>query len=180
MPDEKAAGERTGAWPATWPEWANWPPRFPWTTQTIDDGLPPDRALHLAGQIARGLAAAHEKDVVHGDLKPANVMVSQQGGAKILDLGLAKSRSSEASSDDRMNAGPLDVAEPPTWEAGSEDETIVVDGTDVLPDDGMAGSEQPAADETFVRGTGLYVPRAGQRSAHRAGQLYFSAIMNDA
>jgi alkyl hydroperoxide reductase subunit AhpC/tRNA A-37 threonylcarbamoyl transferase component Bud32 len=51
-----------------------------------------DRAfrLRLLRQLASGLAAAHEHDVVHGDFKPANVMVAQDGTAKILDFGLAR------------------------------------------------------------------------------------------
>lgn len=51
--------------------------------------LPPDVVLSLARQLVRALEAAHEQDVMHGDLKPANLIVARDGTLKVADFGIA-------------------------------------------------------------------------------------------
>ncbi len=58
--------------------------------ETLRNGsLGPRKAIDYGVQIARGLAAAHEKGIVHRDLKPDNLFLSKDGRAKILDFGVA-------------------------------------------------------------------------------------------
>ena len=52
--------------------------------------LPVGRALDCLLQAARGLAHAHASGVVHRDVKPANLLLDEQGTVKVLDLGLAR------------------------------------------------------------------------------------------
>ncbi len=71
--------------------------------------LPVDEALNFAKQIAEALEVAHEKGVVHRDLKPGNVMITTDGAVKVLDFGLARTEEGSVST----TSGPA-MADSPT------------------------------------------------------------------
>jgi tetratricopeptide (TPR) repeat protein/predicted Ser/Thr protein kinase len=66
-------------------EWWNWPSRTPLET------------IGIVVQAGRGLAAAHRQGILHRDFKPENVLVDEQGRARVLDFGLARTSSNESS-----------------------------------------------------------------------------------
>src|SRR5438309_11810884 len=66
--------------------------------QLCDAPQPIDRVLHMGEQIARALAAAHARGIVHCDIKPENLMVRQDGFVKVMDFGLARDVGSLTSS----------------------------------------------------------------------------------
>ncbi len=54
-----------------------------------EEGLPLTTAIAYACQIAEGLSSAHQKYIIHRDIKPQNIMLSEQNTLKILDFGIA-------------------------------------------------------------------------------------------
>ena len=56
--------------------------------------LPPRTAAAVALQIAEALCAAHERDVVHRDIKPHNILITGAGDVKVTDFGIARAASS--------------------------------------------------------------------------------------
>ena len=70
--------------------------------------LPVDEALDVARQIVQALEEAHDKGVVHRDLKPGNIKLGDDGSVKVLDFGLAKAFSveTESSSDLELSQSP--------------------------------------------------------------------------
>ena len=61
-------------------------------------------ATSIAIQVARGIEAAHNKDITHRDIKPQNIMISTEGKVKVTDFGIAKAISSNTISSDAMGS----------------------------------------------------------------------------
>ncbi|MFP6874675.1 MAG: serine/threonine-protein kinase [Verrucomicrobiales bacterium] len=55
-----------------------------------DGALPENRVLEIAVELAQGLSAAHDAGMIHRDIKPGNILLSEEGISKIVDFGLAR------------------------------------------------------------------------------------------
>lgn len=69
--------------------------------------LPLAEALRIAIQTATGLARAHRQNICHGDIKPANIIVSSDGVTRIIDFGLAKSAAAGSPASGPLRGTPL-------------------------------------------------------------------------
>jgi eukaryotic-like serine/threonine-protein kinase len=122
-------------------------------SQVIAHGLVPNRGLQFAAQIASGLANAHQNDVVHGDLKPANVIVTKGDTAKIVDFGLAKSQqSSPVTAIDSAKEQAITPTSVPDLIEDDVDATVITNSGSV-----PSTSERISSDAGTLRGTPAYM-----------------------
>ncbi len=69
-----------------------------------------ERALDIAIDVAEGLRAAYRNQMIHGDIKPANIFIADDVGAKILDFGLAKLANVEVSEGGEIWGSPYYIS----------------------------------------------------------------------
>jgi serine/threonine protein kinase/Tol biopolymer transport system component len=127
------------------------------------------KAIEYAQQIARGLAAAHEKGIVHRDLKPENVFLTNDGRVKILDFGLAKLTRPETS----------DSGDTVTQQVGT-DTGIVMGTVGYMSPEQVRGKAADPRSDIFAFGAILYEMLSGKRAFHGDSPAdTMSAILKD-
>jgi serine/threonine protein kinase len=117
--------------------------------------VPTRKALDYALQIARGLAAAHEKGIVHRDLKPDHLFITKDGRAKILDFGLAKLTQTDSSEHTSLPTQTHHT------EAG-----VVLGTAGYMSPEQVRGVAVDARSDIFSFGAILYEMLSGKRAFH--------------
>jgi WD40 repeat protein/predicted Ser/Thr protein kinase len=128
--------------------------------------LPPRKAIEYGAQIARGLAAAHDRGIIHRDLKPENIFVISDGTIKILDFGLARQETSEIAKT---------VTGRPATEPGA-----VMGTVGYMSPEQVRGLPVDARSDLFSFGAVLYEILSGQRAFRRDSSAEtMTAILNE-
>jgi serine/threonine protein kinase len=135
---------------------------------TGDLGLPPESVLRYGAQIASALARAHDRGIVHRDLKSANIVVTSEGLIKVLDFGLAK----------RVGGGLLDA---PTMSFSTFEGKSSVSGTlPYMAPETLRGDAADSRSDLWALGVVLYELASGHLPFEgRTGFEISSSIIRD-
>jgi eukaryotic-like serine/threonine-protein kinase len=133
------------------------------------------RVVSIARQLAEGLAAAHAKGVVHRDLKPDNIMIVEDGRAKILDFGLARQTVAQATESSASKAETF-----PALAGEATIEGAILGTVGYMSPEQASGRAVDFRSDQFAFGVLLYEMLAGRRAFARSSSIEtLAAIMRD-
>ena len=135
--------------------------------------LAPSRVLELAAEIAEGLSKAHEKGVVHRDLKPGNLMITEDSHIKIINFGLAKLLQP-------LRSPSGDGSEAETGLRGETDPGQIMGTVSYMSPERARGETVDSRSDIFSFGILLYEMLSGRLPFHgKTGTDTLSAILRD-
>ena len=137
------------------------------SSRLLRGAMPPRKAIECAAQMAQGLAAAHEKGVIHRDLKPDNIFITREGRVKILDFGIAK-------------LNPKSGADGPTFQMTATEPGMVLGTVGYMSPEQVRGEQVDQRSDIFAFGTIVYEMLTGERAFKRNSSIEtLSAILKE-
>lgn len=133
----------------------------------IQNRLPEKEAVKIIIQVLEGLGAAHELGILHRDLKPGNIMITQRGFVKLMDFGIARLENTERMTRQNSVIGTLEYLSPELVKGGNPSKAADLYAVGVMLHEMLSGQSLYAGDSEASL---MY------QIAHKAPQLQLKGV----